>query len=242
MPSAVFTERRVRVGFTLCLFLEGKKLKQGAVRHISALSRANGTLGVFAAEWGPKLSPLKIHSLLPSPILLHFLLTHSHCVFYTHRYFSLYLHAYAHVSPPYIITPFSFVLVYILYAAYSNADAVYVCIHCMPVCVSIVWPTYLCSIHLSFTDTVVIIQLASFIIAYSFSAVRIVQLYSAVSWSMFLSSPAPPTLPHPTHDRSSSYEPPFRIVEKKCPPPPRSGVNYDIKKMRGGGVWGRVGQ
>lgn len=120
------------------LIFRGEEAKARSCTPHCAVSQANRTLGMFAAEWAPKTSPLKIHSLLPSPILLHFLLTHSCCIFYTHHYFSLYLHTYAHVSPPYIITPFSFVLVYILYTAYFIADAVYVCIHCMPVCVSIV--------------------------------------------------------------------------------------------------------
>lgn len=130
------TQGQSQARFTF--IFRGEEAKARSCTPRCAVSRANGTFGMFAAERAPKTSPLKIHSLPPSPILLHFLLTHSRCIFYTHHYFSLYLHTYAHVSSPYITTPFSFVLVYILYTAYFNADAVYVCIHCMPVCVSIV--------------------------------------------------------------------------------------------------------
>lgn len=81
--------------------------------------------------------------LLPPPHSLHILYTHTPCL----CSFIPVLVLTAHMSPPYIIVPFSSALVYILYTVYFKTDAVYICIHCMPVCVSIVCLPYLCSYH-----------------------------------------------------------------------------------------------
>lgn len=124
----------------------------------------NGTLGTLAAERLPRSrnSPIESNLTPPSfpplfllyhppipihPSTLHFLLPPIHPLCITWNL----LHARPCPNctyvPPYIITPSSPALVYILYTVYFNADAVYICIHCMPVSVSIVCNPYLCSIH-----------------------------------------------------------------------------------------------
>lgn len=85
----------------------------------------------------------------------------------------------AKMSPPYIIISFSLTLLYILYIVYFNADAVYICIHFMPVFSSL----YTIHIYVAFT-----------IFYWHYSHHTIIQ-YSLVSPFPLHSHP---TLPHPT--------------------------------------------
>lgn len=156
-------QHKVRVRFPLHLFLEEEAKKdKKCSRWCSTLSKAlqntlKDTPGPLACLWvrvPPKhyFTLLKVISPFPPPFRhLPPLPTPSLHILYTHtpRLCSSMpvLVPSAHMSPPYIIVPFSSALVYILYTVYFKTDAVYICIHCMPVSVSIVCLPYLCSYH-----------------------------------------------------------------------------------------------
>lgn len=152
LPDA-FAQRGVEVRFTSCIFFffwERKKKKHRcAMGHCVALRNTQWDPDLFAAEGPPEMFPLKAPSPLSPSCPPCFLPSHPFMPFSTPTITSLCISIPSTCVYPWYNHPFLLLslLVRVLYTLFFRADAVYVCIHGMPVSVSIVWPTYLCSIH-----------------------------------------------------------------------------------------------
>lgn len=110
----------------------------------------NRILDTFAGEKSP------IDRNLPHPSSLYIFYTTPFLLFVFFDFCSMPIPLQtAHISPTYIIVPSP--CIHFIRAVYFNANAVYICIHSMPVSVSIVCHPYLCILY--FIDTVVTIRL-----------------------------------------------------------------------------------